>query len=76
MTVLRDINRALSWELPTEGPRTLNGLITAHLGVIPEANVCLTIDNYRMETLTISDNRIEDVRVEEMPAAATEDPED
>ena len=76
MTVLRDINRALSWELPTEGPRTLNGLITAHLGVIPEANVCLLIDNYRMETLTISDNRIEDVRVEEMPVAEAEDPED
>ena len=67
MTVLRDINRALTWELPTSGPRTLNGLITEHLGVIPEANVCLLIDNYRMETLAISDNRIQDVRVEQMP---------
>ena len=66
MTVLRDVNRALSWDLPTAGPRTINGLITTHLGVIPEANVCLIIDNYRIETLSMSDNRVEDVRIEEI----------
>ena len=66
MTVLRDINRALNWKLPTEGPRTLNGLITERLGVIPEGNVCLLIDNYRIETLAISDNRVADARLEEM----------
>jgi len=76
MTVLRDINRALGWELPTQGPRTLNGLITEHLGVIPEANVCLLIDRYRMETLSISDNRIEDVRVEALPPLAEEAEDD
>ncbi len=73
MTVLRDINRALSWNLPTAGPRTLNGLITEHLGVIPEANVCLILDNYRMETLAISDNRIEDVRVEQIHPTSEEE---
>ncbi len=76
MAVLRDINRALSWELPTAGPRTLNGLITAHLGVIPEANVCLLIENYRIETLTISDNRINNVRIEQIETEAVDDPED
>ena len=76
MAVLRDINRALSWELPTAGPRTLNGLITAHLGVIPEANVCLLIENYRIETLAISDNRIDNVRIEQIETEAVDDPED
>ena len=76
MAVLRDINRALSWELPTAGPRTLNGLITAHLGVIPEANVCLLIENYRIETLTISDKRINNGRIEQIETEAVDDPED
>lgn len=76
MTVLRDINRALNWELPTEGPRTLNGLVTERLGVIPEANVCLLIDNYRVETLAISDNRIEDVRVEKLVIPTKKDDDD
>ena len=76
MAVLRDINRALSWELPTAGPRTLNGLITAHLGVIPEANVCLLIENYRIETLAISDNRINNVRIEQIETEAVDETED
>lgn len=76
MTVLRDINRALDWQLPTEGPRTLNGLITERLGVIPEANVCLLINNYRVETLAISDNRIEDVRVERLIVERTDEDDD
>jgi len=76
MTVIRDINRALSWELPTDGPRTLNGLITAQLGVIPEANVCLLIDNYRVETTSISDNRVQDARVEAIKLPKRDDDDD
>jgi len=77
MTVLRDINRALNWKLPTQGPRTLNGLITERLGVIPEANVCLLVDNYRVETLAISDNRVEDVRMEQLAVErSTEEADD
>ena len=34
--------------------------------MIPEGNVCLLIDNYRIETLAISDNRVADARLEEM----------
>ncbi len=41
--VLRDINRALGWQLPTNGPKTLNGLILETLETIPEANLCLCI---------------------------------
>ena len=31
MAVLRDINRALRWNLPTNGPKTLNGFVLEHL---------------------------------------------
>jgi Mg2+/Co2+ transporter CorB len=61
---VREINKSLEWELPTDGPKTLNGLITEQLESIPEANVCVEIVNYRFETLQISDNLIKTVRVQ------------
>lgn len=60
---IRDINKTQDWELPTDGPKTLNGLITEMLEAIPDANVCLQIEHYRIETLQISDNLIKTVRI-------------
>ena len=74
MALLRDINRALSWSLPTSGPRTLNGLILEHLEFIPESNVCLKIDNYLLETLQMKDNMVSNVRIVALPVEP--DPED
>lgn len=60
---VREINKSLNWELPTNGPKTLSGLIIEMLESLPDANVCLDIDNYRLETLQISENLIKTVRV-------------
>ena len=65
--VLRDINRALRWELPIHGPKTLNGLVLEVLETIPESNVCLTIENYQIETLQIKDNMIKNFKIRHMP---------
>ncbi len=63
MAVLRDINRVLSWDLPTNGPKTLNGLVLEYLEAIPENNLCLRIDDYLIETLQIKDNVIKNLKV-------------
>ena len=76
MAVLREINRALGWSLPTSGPRTLNGLILEYLEFIPESNVCLKIDNYLIETLQIKDNVVSNVRIFALPIAPTDDATD
>ncbi len=60
---IRDINKSLNWNLPTDGPKTLNGLITEILESIPEANVCLKVANYHIETLQISENQIKSSRL-------------
>jgi len=60
---IRDINKSLDWQLPTDGPKTLNGLVMEILEAIPEANVCLEVDGYRIETLQISDNQIKSARI-------------
>ena len=67
--VLRTVNRSLGWDLPTTGPRTMNGLIVEHLEFIPETNVCLRIGRYRIETLQIADNVVRAVKVKELPGA-------
>lgn len=60
---VRHLNRMLSWHLPLIGPRTLSGLIIEHLGYIPPAESCLTLDNYRIEILKVGDNTIKGVRM-------------
>ena len=68
--LLRDVNRSLGWTLPTAGPRTMNGLVVEHLEFIPEANVCLQVGRYRIETLQVADNVVRSVKVWEMAADA------
>lgn len=59
---LREINRALGWQLPCDGPKTLNGLITEALEHIPDSGICLQIGAYRLEILQAADNRVKSVR--------------
>lgn len=61
--LLRDINRALNWELPTDGPKTLNGLVLEHLEAIPENNLCVRVDDYLIETLQIKDNVVKTLKI-------------
>ena len=46
---VREVNRALGLELPTDGPKTLNGLILEHLQDIPEADVSIKIGGVPIE---------------------------
>jgi len=55
-TAVRTINKTLDWNLPTDGPKTLNGLITETLENIPDTNVCLKVEGHRVEVLQIKDN--------------------
>jgi len=60
---IREINKALDWHLPCDGPKTLNGLVTEALESIPDSAVCLKIGPYRLEILQSSENRVKSVRV-------------
>lgn len=59
---LREVNRALDWQLPCDGPKTLNGLITEALEHIPDSGICLQIGRYRLEILQAAENRVKSVR--------------
>ena len=60
---VRELVRTFGWELPTDGPRTLNGLILEHLESIPEAGTSLLINGYPVEVLQIQDNAVKTARI-------------
>jgi Mg2+/Co2+ transporter CorB len=60
---IRDINKALNWDINEENSKTINGLITEHLDFIPQANLCLQIEKYKYEILDIEDNFISRVKI-------------
>jgi Mg2+/Co2+ transporter CorB len=57
------LNRSQNWELPTDGPKTLNGLIIELLETIPPPSACLKVNGYPIEIVATDDNRIRTVRI-------------
>jgi Mg2+/Co2+ transporter CorB len=60
---VREVNRALGLSLPTDGPKTLNGLIVEHLQDIPEADVAIKIAGVPMEIVHAQGRTIKTVRI-------------
>lgn len=71
-TTIRTLNRSLGWQLPTDGPKTLNGLLIERLETIPTSGTSLRIDNLEMEVLQVADNTVRTVKVRVASSSATE----
>lgn len=61
---VRELNRALDWDLPTDGPRTLNGLILEHLQAIPEPGTSLLINGYPVTIVQTQDNKVKTAEIQ------------
>ena len=60
---VRDLNRTMRWELPTDGPKTLNGLVLEHLESIPEPGTSLLIAGYPVEIVQATSNAVKTARI-------------
>lgn len=60
---IRDVNKTYQFELPTDGPKTLNGLIQEELETLPEIGTCLKVGNYILEVTETSKHAIEKVKL-------------
>ena len=60
---LRDLNRLLNLDLPTDGPKTLNGLLIETLEDIPDNNVSVKIGGVVMEIIQVDEQIIKTVRI-------------
>lgn len=60
---IRELNRHMHWDLPIDGPKTVNGLINEYLEFMPGSGICLKINGYPMEILSVSEQKIKTVRI-------------
>ncbi|MCX4193404.1 HlyC/CorC family transporter [Methylophaga sp. OBS1] len=70
---IRDINRSNNWELPTDGPKTINGLVLEHLESIPDPGVSIRWGDYVIEVVQTADNAIKTLRIRRIEAELEED---
>lgn len=60
---LRELNKEMDWHFPTDGPKTLSGLIIEQFGDIPQARMSLRLGGYPVELIEVGDTMIKQVRV-------------
>lgn len=67
---IRTLNKTLGWQLPTDGPKTLSGLIIETLESIPDNPTCLTLHGHRLEIRQVKDHMIKTVILRDSPHQA------
>ncbi len=60
---LRELNKEMNWHFPTDGPKTLSGLVIEQFGDIPHARLSLRLGGYPVELIEVGDTMIKQVRV-------------
>ncbi len=60
---IRDLNKMLHWTLPSDGPKTLNGLLTEYLESIPEPGTSVKITEHPVEIVQMQGNMIKTARI-------------
>lgn len=59
---VRELNRITQWSLPTEGPKTLNGLILEFMETIPNIGTSIRLHGYALEILERDENSVKLVK--------------
>jgi Mg2+/Co2+ transporter CorB len=59
---IRELNRITAWSLPTEGPKTLNGLIIDFMETIPDPGTSLRLHGHTIEIIKRNENLITQVK--------------
>jgi len=59
---VRELNRVMQWSLPTEGPKTLNGLIIEFMETIPEPGTGIKLHGHPLEIIKRDENTVKLVK--------------
>lgn len=60
---IRDLNRAMDWDLPDEEATTIAGLVIHEARTIPEAGQAFTFHGFKFEVVRKSRNRVTSLRI-------------
>ncbi|MDH5766123.1 MAG: HlyC/CorC family transporter [Gammaproteobacteria bacterium] len=72
-THIREINRSLGWNLPVNGPKTINGLILEHMEIIPEPGTSLMIAQHPIEIIKTQNNAVQITKITPAIDSSTSD---
>lgn len=67
---IRDLNRAMAWDLPDEEATTIAGLVINEAQAIPETGQVFTFHNFRFEVLRKTRNRLASLKIAPMKQGA------
>ena len=59
---VRELNRVMQWSLPTEGPKTLNGLIIEFMETIPEPGTGIKLHGHPLEIIKRDEHAVKLVK--------------
>lgn len=59
---VRELNRVTHWDLPTEGPKTINGLIIEYMETIPDVGTSIKLHGHILEIIQRDENTVKRVR--------------
>jgi Mg2+/Co2+ transporter CorB len=59
---VRELNRVMQWSLPTEGPKTLNGLIIEFMETIPEPGTSIKLHGHPLEIIKRDEHTVKLVK--------------
>lgn len=60
---LRELNRKLGFDFPTDGPRTLNGLVLEQLEAMPEPDTTILIAGYPIDLIQVQERMVKTARI-------------
>ena len=63
---IRELNNYLNWAIPEDNAKTINGLVTQYLDQIPQANLCIEVENYRFEVVELDENFISKIKIKKI----------
>jgi Mg2+/Co2+ transporter CorB len=63
---IRSLNRIMSWNIPIEEAKTMNGAILEKLGYIPDNGTEIELGDYKINIVQTKENAIETLRIKEV----------
>ena len=60
---IRNLNKTLHWDLPSDGPKTLNGIVLEHFESFPPEGAVFQFNDHPMTVLAVEENRVMQVRI-------------
>ncbi len=60
---IRELVKVFNWDLPEDGPRTINGLIIEYMEAIPQPGTSLLLEGYPIEILQTHDNAVKMLKI-------------